>query len=38
MGESKEIASTVAYLCSDLAGYITGKWIEVDGGKHRSAF
>ncbi|MDT5007619.1 MAG: 3-oxoacyl-[acyl-carrier protein] reductase [Mycobacterium sp.] len=38
MGTAGEIASLVAYLCSDQAGYITGSWIEVDGGLHRSAF
>lgn len=38
MGNPEEIASTVVYLCSQQAGYITGKWIEVDGGHHRSAF
>jgi 3-oxoacyl-[acyl-carrier protein] reductase len=38
MGKADEIASLVAYLCSDHAGYITGSWIEVDGGLHRSAF
>lgn len=38
MGEEKEIASLIAYLCSDLAGYINGEWIAVDGGLHRSAF
>jgi 3-oxoacyl-[acyl-carrier protein] reductase len=38
MGTADEIASLVAYLCSDQAGYITGSWIEVDGGLHRSAF
>ena len=38
MGEPHEIASTIVYLCSDQAGYITGNWIEVDGGHHRSAF
>ena len=38
MGRPEEIASLIAYLCSDLAGYITGNWIEVDGGLHRSAF
>ena len=38
MGKPEEIASLVAYLCSDRAGYITGSWIEVDGGLHRSAF
>jgi 3-oxoacyl-[acyl-carrier protein] reductase len=38
MGAPAEIASLVAYLCSARAGYITGNWIEVDGGLHRSAF
>jgi 3-oxoacyl-[acyl-carrier protein] reductase len=38
MGRPDEIASLIAYLCSDLAGYMTGNWIEVDGGVHRSAF
>jgi len=38
MGRSDEIASTVVYLCSDQAGYVTGNWIEVDGGHHRAAF
>jgi 3-oxoacyl-[acyl-carrier protein] reductase len=37
-GDPAEIASTVAYLCSQGAGYINGNWIEVDGGHHRSAF
>lgn len=31
--EPKEIASFAHYLCSDLAGYITGTAIPVDGGK-----
>ncbi len=38
MGKPHEIASLIAYLCSEAAGYITGAWIEVDGGLHRSAF
>ncbi|MBX6387753.1 MAG: SDR family oxidoreductase [Frankia sp.] len=38
MGRPDEIASLVVYLCSEQAGYITGNWIEVDGGRHRSAF
>jgi 3-oxoacyl-[acyl-carrier protein] reductase len=38
MGESREIASLIVYLCSEPAGYLTGSWIEVDGGHHRSAF
>ncbi|QEN16517.1 SDR family oxidoreductase [Mycolicibacterium sp. ELW1] len=38
MGKPAEIASLIAYLSSDPAGYVTGSWIEVDGGLHRSAF
>ncbi|GAB2964523.1 SDR family oxidoreductase [Amycolatopsis acidiphila] len=38
MGRSDEIASLIVYLCSAQAGYVTGNWIEVDGGHHRSAF
>jgi 3-oxoacyl-[acyl-carrier protein] reductase len=38
MGDPEEIASLIVYLCSAQAGYITGNWIEVDGGHHRSAF
>lgn len=38
MGKPLEIASLITYLCSAYAGYITGAWIEVDGGLHRSAF
>ncbi|MDT5361911.1 MAG: 3-oxoacyl-[acyl-carrier protein] reductase [Mycobacterium sp.] len=38
MGKPREIASLIAYLCSESAGYLTGSWIEVDGGLHRSAF
>src|SRR3546814_202033 len=36
-GTPEEIGSTVAFLCSRQAGYITGEWILVDGGWHRSA-
>jgi 3-oxoacyl-[acyl-carrier protein] reductase len=38
LGEPSEIASTIAYLCSDPAGYVNGHYIAVDGGHHRSAF
>lgn len=38
MGKPAEIASLIVYLCSEHAGYMTGNWIEVDGGLHRSAF
>lgn len=37
-GEPEEIASTIVYLCSDKAGYLTGHYITVDGGLHRAAF
>lgn len=35
-GTSEEIAATVAFLCSDGAGYITGQSLRVDGGLMRS--
>jgi 3-oxoacyl-[acyl-carrier protein] reductase len=38
LGEPSEIASTIVYLCSDQAGYLTGHYITVDGGHHRAAF
>jgi 3-oxoacyl-[acyl-carrier protein] reductase len=38
LGSPEEIASTIAYLCSHQAGYLTGHYITVDGGLHRSAF
>lgn len=38
VGSPQEIASLAAYLCSDLAGYITGCLIPVDGGSHKSAW
>lgn len=38
VGRPEEIGSTIAYLCSHLAGYISGEWIVVDGGMHKSAF
>ena len=31
-GEPQDIANTIAFLCSDEAGYITGAVIEVAGG------
>ena len=36
LGEPKEIAATVAFLCSDAAAYITGETIHVNGGMHMS--
>ncbi|MFW8589571.1 3-oxoacyl-ACP reductase FabG [Glaciecola sp. 2405UD65-10] len=36
LGQPNEIAATVAFLCSDLAGYITGETIHVNGGMFMS--
>jgi NAD(P)-dependent dehydrogenase (short-subunit alcohol dehydrogenase family) len=36
-GRVEEIAATIAFLCSEGAGYITGQNIRVDGGITRSA-
>jgi 3-oxoacyl-[acyl-carrier protein] reductase len=38
LGTPEEVASSIAYLCSAQAGYLTGHYIAVDGGHHRSAF
>ena len=38
VGRVSEIASTIAFLCSDMGGYVTGEFINVDGGWHRSAW
>lgn len=38
VGKVDEIAATVAFLCSDLGGYVNGEFINVDGGLHRSAW
>jgi enoyl-[acyl-carrier-protein] reductase (NADH) len=32
MGSSQDIANAALYLCSDLASYVTGQTICVDGG------
>jgi 3-oxoacyl-[acyl-carrier protein] reductase len=37
-GTPAEEAALIVFLCSELAGYITGNYITVDGGHHRSAW
>jgi 3-oxoacyl-[acyl-carrier protein] reductase len=37
LGEPKDVAQTVAFLCSDAAGYITGTTIHVNGGGYVGA-
>ena len=34
MGDAQEIASAVAFLASDAAGYITGQTLHVNGGMY----
>ena len=34
MGQSSDIANAVAFLCSDMAGYITGETLHVNGGMY----
>ena len=31
-GEPQDVANAIAFLCSDLAGYITGTELNVSGG------
>jgi len=34
LGRPEEIGALCAYLCSELAGYITGATININGGLH----
>ena len=34
LGEPREIAALVAFLCSDVAGYITGETLHINGGMY----
>jgi 3-oxoacyl-[acyl-carrier protein] reductase len=38
LGDPKELAALVAFLCSERASYITGTAIQVDGGLYRALF
>lgn len=37
-GTPEEEAALIVFLCSEQAGYVTGQFIPVDGGVHRSAW
>jgi len=38
IGDPKEFAALVAFLCSARASYITGTAIQVDGGAYRALY
>jgi 3-oxoacyl-[acyl-carrier protein] reductase len=37
-GKPEEVGGVVAFLASQYAGYVTGEWIAVDGGRHNFSF
>ena len=37
-GRMEELGGLVAFLASDLGGYMTGHWFAVDGGRHAFTF
>ena len=34
LGDTKEVADTIYYLCSDAASYVNGAEVHVNGGQH----
>jgi 3-oxoacyl-[acyl-carrier protein] reductase len=34
LGSTAEIAALVSFLCSDMASYITGETVHINGGMH----
>jgi len=38
IGDPKEFAAVVAFLCSDRASYVSGTVIQVDGGAYRALY
>lgn len=38
MGRPEEFGAACAFLCSDLAGYISGQNVQLDGGSYRGTF
>ena len=38
LGRPEEMGGLIAFLGSEYGGFITGNWIAVDGGQHRSAW